>query len=193
IKRGIYYCGRMLSSQYETEFTNSHYEKIKKVVSIWICSNPPEKYENTINIYSLKEKNLIGSRQEKAENYDLLTVVMIYLGDENKKESTGVLKLLKVLLSSKMDADEKKQILQEDYSVAMTKRIESEVSEMCNLSKGVEERGISKGRIQAITECVRTLMEREGCTAEGAMNILQISDVEKNACLEKMGLLILQQ
>ena len=37
IKRGIYYCCRMISSQYGREFTGSHYEKIKKVYSIWIC------------------------------------------------------------------------------------------------------------------------------------------------------------
>ena len=30
IKRGIYYCSRMISAQYGTEFTNSHYENIKK-------------------------------------------------------------------------------------------------------------------------------------------------------------------
>ena len=34
IKRGIYYCCRMISSQYGREFTGSHYEKIKKVYSI---------------------------------------------------------------------------------------------------------------------------------------------------------------
>ena len=40
IKRGIYYCCRMVSSQYGTVFTKSHYGKIKKVYSIWICTNP---------------------------------------------------------------------------------------------------------------------------------------------------------
>ena len=34
VKRGIYYCCRMISSQYGTVFTGSHYEKIKKVYSI---------------------------------------------------------------------------------------------------------------------------------------------------------------
>ena len=37
IKRAIFYCGRMISSQYGTEFTNSQYGKIKKVYSIWVC------------------------------------------------------------------------------------------------------------------------------------------------------------
>lgn len=54
IKRGIYYGCRMISSQYGTIFTNSHYEKIQKVYSIWICFNPPEKRKNSINIYSVK-------------------------------------------------------------------------------------------------------------------------------------------
>lgn len=32
IKRGIYYGGRMLSAQYGTEFTGSHYERLKKSI-----------------------------------------------------------------------------------------------------------------------------------------------------------------
>ncbi len=38
IKRGIYYCCRMISSQYGREFTDSHYERIKKVYSIFISN-----------------------------------------------------------------------------------------------------------------------------------------------------------
>ena len=65
IKRGIYYGCRMISSQYGTIFTNSHYEKIQKVYSIWICFNPPEKRKNSINIYSVKEKSVVGKVKEK--------------------------------------------------------------------------------------------------------------------------------
>ena len=45
IKRALYYCSRMISSQYGSEFTETHYEKIRKVYSIWICPNPPKKRE----------------------------------------------------------------------------------------------------------------------------------------------------
>lgn len=34
IKRGIYYCSRMISSQYGVEFVDTHYEKIKKVLHL---------------------------------------------------------------------------------------------------------------------------------------------------------------
>ena len=49
VKRGIYYCSRMLSAQYGTEFTQAHYEHIKKVYSIWIAMSPPKERENTIS------------------------------------------------------------------------------------------------------------------------------------------------
>ncbi len=42
IKRGIYYCSRMISSQYGVEFVDNQYEKICKVYSIWICANTPK-------------------------------------------------------------------------------------------------------------------------------------------------------
>ena len=46
VKRGIYYCSRMLAAEYGTEFSNAHYEHLKKVYSVWICPNPPAVREN---------------------------------------------------------------------------------------------------------------------------------------------------
>ena len=43
LKRAVYYCGRMISSQYGTVFVKLHYEKIQKVYSIWICTMPTKK------------------------------------------------------------------------------------------------------------------------------------------------------
>lgn len=65
IKRALYYCSRMISSQYGSEFTETHYENIKKVYSIWICSNPPKKRENTITRYFIQEEDLVGKVSER--------------------------------------------------------------------------------------------------------------------------------
>lgn len=72
IKRGLYYCSRMISSQYGVEFTNGHYEKIRKAISIWICADPPKYRENTITRYAVQEENVVGDIAEKRENYDLI-------------------------------------------------------------------------------------------------------------------------
>ena len=124
---------------------------------------------------------------EQKENYDLLTVVMICLGHAGDNNYTGILKLLDVLLSSEKEAEEKKKILQEDFDIAMTKTLESEVSAMCNLSKGVEERGIAiglergmeRGLEAATLNAIRNLMETLKLTAEQAMEALKVPEEEK--------------
>lgn len=175
VKRGIYYCSRMVSSQYGVEFTDSHYEGIKKVYSIWVCANPPKYRENTINRYFVQEENLIGDVTEEKENYDLLTTVIICLGHSGDDKYAGILKLLDVLLSSDKAPEEKKKILQDDFDIKMTKTLESEVRRMCNLSKGVEEKGIEIGTLRAI----QNLMETLKMTAEQAMAALKVPDSEK--------------
>ena len=145
IKRGIYYCARMISSQYGTVFTKSHYEKIQKVYSVWICMNPPKERNHTITGYSLTEQQYVGNVKEKEEYYDLMHAVMICLGGSEKEEENELLRMLDVLLSSEMHADEKKEILENEFEIPMTERIETEVESMCNLSDGVEQKGIQKG------------------------------------------------
>ncbi len=158
IKRGIYYCSRMISAQYGTEFKNSHYENIKKVYSIWICMNPPKNRENSITRYYIAEENLAGSVKERKADYDLMAAVMICLGKEGDS-GTDLLKLLNVLLSTETCSQDKCQILEEDFHIRMTQTLESEVSLMCNLSKGVEEKGIEKGRQEGIIAMVSALKD----------------------------------
>ena len=128
VKRNLYYCCRLVSSQYGTEFTNSHYEKIKKVYSIFICMNPPNYRKNTINQYSI----------------------------------------------------------QEEFNIKMTQELEREVSEMCNLSEGVEQKGIAKGIAKGITASIRNLMESMGWSIEQAMDALQIPTEERNGYLNML-------
>lgn len=175
IKRGLYYCSRMISSQYGVEFTDGHYEKIRKAISIWICADPPKYRENTITRYAVQEENIVGNTTEKRENYDLITAVIVCLGNAGDDKYTGILKLLDVLLSSERKPDEKKRILQDDFNIKMTRELESEVLLMCNLSKGIEEKGIKEG----ILSSIQNLMESMGWSAEQAMAALKIPESEQ--------------
>ena len=191
IKRGIYYCSRMVSSQYGVEFVDSHYERIRKVYSIWICASPPKYRENTIARYFIQEENLVGKVTEKKENYDLLTVVMICLGHSGDDNYAGILKLLDVLLSSEKQPEEKKQILQDDFGIKMTKTLESEVQDLCNLSKGVEEKGIAIGieleREAGTLRSIKNLMDTLKLTAEQAMAALKVPEAEWTKYVNKLS------
>ena len=190
IKRAIYYCSRMVSSQYGVEFTQSQYGKIKKVYSIWVCTNPPKNRENSITSYSFTENNLVGDVKESKENYDLMTAVMICLGNDKGKNYDRVLKLLEVLLSSTTPTDRKKQILQNDFKIKMTQKLDEEVSAMCNISDGVEARGIAKGIAKGMAQgmaqgiesntinSIKNLMKNLRFTAEQAMAALNVPEPE---------------
>ena len=196
IKRGIYYCSRMISSQYGREFTGAHYEKIKKVYSIWICMNPPKVRENTITRYRLVEEHLVGEAMESVRNYDLLSIVMLCLGGPDGENYDGVLRMLDVLLSNETSEAEKRKILQDDYDIQMTRTMEQEVSVMCNLSKGIMEKGITKGRVEGRSEgmakgmtngilsAIKSLMETMGMTIEQAMAALKVPEDEKQKYMD---------
>lgn len=73
--------------------------------------------------------------------------------------------------------------IQEEFNIKMTQELEREVSEMCNLSEGVEQKGIAKGIAKGITASIRNLMESMGWSIEQAMDALQIPTEERNAYL----------
>ena len=79
----------------------------------------------------------MGNIKEAVENYDLLSAIMICLGTHDDEADAGILKLLEVLLSSEREAEEKKRILEEEFLIEMNTALESEVTLMCNISKGV--------------------------------------------------------
>ena len=82
--------------------------------------NPPKNRRNTITQYSIQEKHIIGEAVEQIRNYDLMSAVMICLGDEDDKNYGGLLKFLEVLLSEEKSPETKKEILETEFDVPMT-------------------------------------------------------------------------
>ena len=145
VKRGIYYSSRMISGQYGSDFDKSDYKKIKKVYSIWLCRDVPKRLENSITSYNITETNHIGQLVEKKVNYDLMSVVMVYLGSAKDEQQSDLLRMLNILLSEEVKAKEKLEILSNEFQMPTTTNLEEEVQAMCNLSQGIEDRAIRKG------------------------------------------------
>lgn len=195
LKRGVFYCGRMISAQGGTVIIKSHYEKLRKVYSIWLCTDPPKGRQNTITRYRMTEENMVGDVHENIQNYDLLTLVIICLGNKQGQNYDGILKLLGVLLSTDATPAEKKQILQDEFNIPMTQTMDREVSLMCNLSQGVENRGIEKGMKQGLEQgyengllvALKNIMGSMGLSADEAMNALRIPETDRQSYLAKLS------
>ena len=69
------------------------------------------------------------------------------LGDADKESELEILDLLNVLFSTSATPEEKKKRLHEDFDIAMTEEFESEVRDMCNLSRALVEQGAEKEKM----------------------------------------------
>ena len=179
IKRAIYYCSRMISSQKNTIFTKSHYEKIRKVYSIWIEMNVDEEKRNSITQYDIGEKTIVGDVKEKESDYDLLSVLLIRLGDPDNADDKSVLKLLDVLLSSTKKPDEKRQILEKDFDIPMSYSMSEEVNIMCNLGEGIYEQAAVDTTIKVKAEIVISLMTKKNYSIDEACELANVTEAEK--------------
>lgn len=169
VTRGIVYPARLISQQMDVEYTADNYDGVKKVYSVWICMNAPEKKHSykkvadSIVEYSIKPTILYPHNATDDEiatgRYDLMSTVFINLNSQNTINSKNVLiSMLSTLLSDKIKIDEKKQKLEKEYGIKMSKELESEVSSMCNLSEAIEERGIERGRMYTIYDFIQSGM-----------------------------------
>ena len=159
LNRAILYVSRLISSQKERDFENSSYDDIKRVYSIWICMNMKE---NTMSYVHLTKEDLIGSYEWKG-NLDLLNIIMIGLAKKlpEHDETYELHRLLGALLSQDLTVDEKLNIIGNEYDIPIEENFRKDVSVMCNLSQGIEEKGIAIGEAGLIVK-----MYKNGFTAE---------------------------
>ena len=142
--RGIYYGARMISSQNGIEFFIPHYGDIKKVYSIWVCTNSPKYIGNAISIYEIQKRDVVGHVEDTKENYDKMSVIMICLNDTVYREK-GFFDMIHTLLSPTIETEKKKDILSSEYQIPMERGLMKEVELMCNLSQWVLNKGIEQG------------------------------------------------
>ncbi|MBQ7917029.1 MAG: hypothetical protein IJ315_09645 [Firmicutes bacterium] len=199
ITRGIFYCALMLVAEDGVEFTGQNYGELKKVYSIWIAVNPSVIEQGCINRYEMNEVHMRGEMTRTRKIYDKLTVVQLNLGED---DDNGILRMLNVLMGRTYSVAEKKQILEEEYGIAMTNEMEGDVEKVCNYSEwvyesGVEqgiqkgiaqgvEQGMIKGEIDAIVKMILNVMKKMKGTPEVAMDFLDIPEEDRPMYVEQL-------
>ena len=183
LNRAIFYVSRMISSQKERDFSNSNYNDIKRVYSIWVCMNMPE---NSLEHIHLVKDSIVKSHAWKGK-MDLVNIVMIGLAKELPKheEKYELHRLLGALLSQDLTANEKLDIIGNEYAIPMEKDFREDVSIMCNLSLGIRE-DATEAATKATTLKFVISMYKKGYTAAqiadvAEMDEKQIKDIIKNA------------
>ncbi len=131
ITRAQAYIARMLSSQWGREYDGKNYDGMKKVYSLWIIPKAPKIKDGHMNVYETHERIIYGTTVERKDVYDKGVILVIYLN----KEHDELLTPLMVLLNNVLDYKGKQRII-EEYGLN-TKKIESEVKDMCDLGESI--------------------------------------------------------
>ncbi|MBQ8038187.1 MAG: hypothetical protein IJ268_14455, partial [Proteobacteria bacterium] len=127
--RGIFYLGCMIADQKDTIFEKSNYDDLRKVSSIWVCTDPPKSYANTIVSYTLDQHNIFGNAPEQPINK--LQLIMVHLGTAKDENFTDIFPLLDACLSKSTTKEHQKQttaqynvqLEQEDYDMTAGEQI----------------------------------------------------------------------
>lgn len=168
-----------------TEYDDKNYDGMKKVYSLWIMPKAPKRKDGHMNAYETNERIICGATVEEKEIYDKEVILVVYSNKEhdlNKKyeEHDELLTPLMVLLNNVLDYKGKQRII-EEYGLN-TKKIESEVKDMCDLGESIALEARNEGKQieckEKNIEHVRKLMERLQMSFKEAVSLLEIPEKE---------------
>ena len=103
------------------------------------------------------------------ENYDKLCVIVINLNDEGQNSEKEIIGFLSTLLSTTITVEEKKKNLHDKYHFNMTKELEEDEIDMCNIGTAT----LQKGKIEGAMETAVLLLQN------GKLSLEEIATVTK--------------
>ena len=133
--------------------------------------------QRMIHIY-LTSDDIIASHYWKGD-IDLLNIVLLGLAEDlpEKVEKYELHRLLGALLSANLKVNEKLDIIGNEFQIPLESDIRKDVSEMCNLSQGIEDRAYERGTANGLAEAV-IRMHKKGYSIEQIGDMLDM-DIEK--------------
>ncbi len=157
-KRGIYYLAREFSSQLSLAFADTDYNSLEKCYSIWICrDNIPKEERFSISFIEMSNTANYGECSPVKENYDLLTLVIIRLGDKDYKgledaDKNNVLRFLHTIMYP--HKEEFMDTVKEYIDFSKNERLWKEVGSMTGLGMSIAQEKFAEGVSQGITQGV---------------------------------------
>ncbi|MCM1211836.1 MAG: hypothetical protein NC318_09560 [Blautia sp.] len=143
-KRGIYYLARRLCSQLDVVTEKTNYGQLEKCYTIFICRDKiPKREQMSISFYKMVNNKNIGNCHPRKKNYDLMTLVIIRLGDKDyHSEEKNILDFLTIIFQPHQKGFRKKL----SRYISFEEELEAEGERhMIGLGMSIYEEGIEKG------------------------------------------------
>ena len=135
-------------------------------------------------IHLMKEDHL--EAHNWGGNLDLLNIILIGITNDlpAHEEKYELHRLLAALFSTQLVEQEKLEIIGEEYKIPLTEKERRDVKLMCNLSEGIEEKALDKGREEEKAEFILN-MHREGFSFEQIARVARMEAEEIETLIKK--------
>lgn len=180
-KRADYYVAKLLTRQIKP---GDNYNKLKKCYSIWFCENVDEAERDTVT-YITMQADTIGSGTvvPKAENYDLMNVIIVRLRkfDKNTKATSDLEKIMK-LFDTAMDlnkVDTLNDLINDMPEFEKDKStLNQEVNEFMNFKEELEKLGEIRGEVKGAIKTYKKLNIPEDIIKTNIMEEYHLNEEE---------------
>lgn len=180
-KRAEYYLAMMVASQKGRDFTNQHYEKIRKTYTIWCMMEPLSGNRNTIVKYGMVPKTIIG-KPESVPELDTMNVIFINLGGSYYDRCPSRMKFISTLFSTGIPEERRKELIINKFKVPQDEYPDEELRNM----GFIEEDSKRRYTREATVEHVRTLMAKLDISVEEALDLLDVSDSMRPSIIRRI-------
>lgn len=177
-KRGLYYLARRLCSQLDVVTEKTDYGQLEKCYTIFICRDRiPKKEQMSISFFTIMNSKNVGDCRPKKEDYDLMTLVIIRLGNRDyHSEEKSILDFLTVIFQPHQKGFRKKLSRYISFEKELGVR---EEKHMIGLGLSIYEEGIEKGIKKGIGQG-----REEGIL--GMISALRNLHIEEDMILQQM-------
>lgn len=116
-----------------------------------------------MNHFYMADKAIVGNYMWPG-NRNLFHIVLVGLDkkcttEEKRRDMESDLhRMLAIIFSDTLNGEEKVRLLQEELQIKVDEDVREELDEMCNLSYGIEERGIARGIEKGKAEAVQEMI-----------------------------------
>ena len=84
-----------------------------------ICTASSDKFGSGITEYRFAEYPVVGNISKSPQEYDLIQLVMVYLGRDGSVIEDELLRLLHLVFRAKLDATTKKEHLKAEFGIGI--------------------------------------------------------------------------
>ena len=139
--------------------------------------------KNTVSRFSLNKEDLFGSPVFEKKNYDVIEIIVVCMGDENK-ERNELLKYVETMFSDTLSREEKRRILENEFGMVYDDV--EEVLEMSGYGDYMWEKGLNRGQVEATLNDLENIMRKLGFSITEAMDVLNVPQSDREMYKKKL-------